>query len=174
MIKVGIIFINTKHKSALMTMFSQMVTVLTDGWSHVAMYLFDGIYESVRQGVDVYPKDKYDSPDSYIKKEIIWISLTEKGYKKMEIEAQRLIGRNIKYGIWDCILAFIADSISLKTAIWLNKKFPSPWNMMCSGTISHLLKIGEFKGLDKSTCPPEILTPRHFYSILKVYQNENE
>ena len=173
MVKVGIIFVNAKHDSFFLNLAEKTVLTFAGGWAHVGMYLFHGVFEAIAPEVTISPKDKYELPESCYQKEVVWVEISDKGYAKILTSARAEIGHGVKYSIWHCFLAGLADRVSLSCALWLHSIFPLRWSSMCAGSVASLLKDAGFKGLKCVECP-EILTPRRLYALVKMYEVEGD
>ena len=164
--KVQVLFVTPKHKG-FMRKVSELVCAATGShWSHVAIYLFDGVFEAVMPQVMVSPLNKY-AEGTYDKAEIITVELSDAGYEMLEKAAREMLSADVKYGYLDCIIAWWADFVSKRQASWFAKILNTRQTSMCAGTVAHLLYKGQLKCLKK--VDGEIITPQELYSVLKAF-----
>jgi hypothetical protein len=165
-LKVEVIFVTPKH-TGFMKFVSNLVKAATGSpWSHVGIYLFDGVFEAVMPQVMISPKDKY-TEENCEKIEFVTVEMSESGYENMLLCARRMLKEDIKYGYFDCFVAWWADFISKRQAKWIAKLVNTHQTSMCAGTVATLLHNGRVKCLKKED--GELITPQELYSTLKAY-----
>jgi hypothetical protein len=167
-VDVKVIFVSPPH-GFFMHMVSLLVQAICGSrWAHVAGVLGDGIFESVLPEVMISPLDKYDNCQV---KEIITVHVSEKGYLAMIDEARRMIEADTKYSILDGLMTGLAALFGYRV-LRMFSRFDSMQATHCSGTWSHLLRVGGVPVLPE--CSISQISPQDLYSFLKIYNLDKE
>ena len=168
-----VIFVTPKHGNWMDKVGALVQCTTGSRWAHVAGYLFDGVYEAIMPEVMVSPLDKYLKEE---KIEVLTLTITNADYRRIEEKARELLGKDVKYGIKDCAVGFIATFFGR----WLAKKIA--WllrsdkdnTLNCVGLYGTLLlqtnTFGNFmRDMGWNEKNISWMVPQDLYSVIKSY-----
>lgn len=172
--RLEIIFVTPKH-GWLMDKVGALVCAVTGSvWSHVAIGLFDGIFEAVMPELGVHPADKYKDAKAY---EIIPVWVADDDLPKIEAKAKEFLKLDTKYGVKDCIAGGFTTLFGRAVGSWVARKLGCGWTMNCSETVTRLLMVSLHIGLHLRDLGIEeqdadLVTPQDLYSALKTISSQ--
>jgi hypothetical protein len=130
------------------------------GKSHVAMLLFDGVYEStgLKEEYDPYPGVWLHNPHKYDNNPgATFIEVEVPDIEAMEDEARRLLGT--PYGYTDCVKTGLYELFGIEIP-------DNDWGIMCSELCTRLFRTGKVPILPEvpaGCISPERLTETILY-----------
>lgn len=171
---VEVIFVTPIHNS-WQDKVGALVQVATGSkWAHVAGYLLGGVYEAIMPEVMISPADKYSDSTSI---EVLSIAVTNKEYEAIEKKAKEFLGRDVKYGIADCIVGGIASLFGRKIAYPISKLLGTDRDntLNCVGVYASLLLTTKgFGGYMNSMGWYENnvswMVPQDLYTLIKSFR----
>ena len=176
MSKIQVIFVTPYHGGILATLIKALINGVTGSrFSHVAIFLLNGIYEAKMPEIMISPKDEYAKEIANGVAEVLEFQVSDDELHEIESRARDLLKADCKYGIRTTIVGGLATLFGRNTA-WVASKilFINPGINDCSSTVAYLLlgahdlgKYLEYMGVTEEGLA--YVTPQSLYSVLKAY-----
>lgn len=159
-----VIFVTPKHGPFMRLVGALVTSTTASPYSHVAMELSGGLFESVFPQVMIAPPDKY-TQKKCIAKETLILDLEPGELDKIKAKAFEILNSDQKYSIKGCIATFFATVFGIGAGKWVADNIGVD-GYMCSELITTCIRAarpylcGEMEA--------HLVSPGHLYSALRA------